>query len=167
MHQWRESRWLGAEQRRRHARLPARYGPAFVRPLSVLGLWLAKLNGAGLVASIAIMIAAYTSLPGASDICVASRYVADISRFAEKVANHFLWGGLLTLLVGSAPELIRLIRNFGRDPFSRPHFFTGPMILLVTAKPLKDVAPEAILRPWGDFQRACHSSLPSILRIVG
>ena len=82
--------------------------------MSFSGKWLATVNGAGLVASIALIITAYTSLAGASNMCLASGFVSHtIARWAKTSGGCFV-GGLLSLLVYATPGLTGFVRNMWR-----------------------------------------------------
>ena len=88
--------------------------------MSFSGKWLATVNGAGLVASIALIITAYTSLAGASNMCLASGFVSHTIEVGQDVGRMFLVGGLLSLLVYATPGLTGFVRNMWRAEGSQP-----------------------------------------------
>jgi hypothetical protein len=117
-----------ADRRERIAwgnRQPASHGIIIVQSLSLFGKWVATVNGAGLIASIALMIEAYTSLAGASDMCIASGFVSHTVGLAQDAAWRFAAGGVLSLVAFAAPGLIGFGRNFCREEGPKPTLHFG------------------------------------------
>lgn len=81
--------------------------------------WMAKLNGAGAVAAIALMIASYVTL---TEDCKVARFVSDTLRDGEYLLVRFLVGGVAGAVGAVAPELIGLRQNWksSRRPLRRP-----------------------------------------------
>jgi hypothetical protein len=112
LRQWRQRRSNIRKSLRWLNHQPATHVISFIELAAVFGKWLARVHGAGLVASMALLIAAYTSLTGASDhICAAVNFVSETIRGAQGIAEFFIYGGALALPAASMPNIIRFSRN--------------------------------------------------------
>jgi hypothetical protein len=111
LHNWRQrldnrrARIVRAERR------PAGREIVIVQLLSGLGKGATVFIGAALIASVALMIAAYTSLAGASNMCVASGFVSYTGGLAQAAARKFISGGFFSLLLAYMPELVAFWRT--------------------------------------------------------
>jgi len=97
-------------------RQPATHVISFIELAAIAGKWLARLHGAGLAASMAFIIAAYTSLTTASDhICIAAFFVSQTIEGGRFFASIFVIGGACALPAASMPNSVRFVRNFMGD----------------------------------------------------
>jgi hypothetical protein len=117
---WKRILWLATQPARPH-------WPILIQLFSAFGTVVTAFNGACLVASVALMIAAYTSLTGASNMCIASGFVSHTIGLAQDAAREFLLGSFLSLLVAAMPWLAAVSRNILRvdDRFERPPIPVG------------------------------------------
>jgi hypothetical protein len=167
---------------------PADHGINLVLQLSFLGKVAITVNGAGLVAAIALIIAAYTSIAGASNPCLASGFVAHTIEKGQDAARLFYSGGVLSLLVAGAPGLAGFVRNYkwtrrpcipvGKDLLGLTSWkawviFGGQMLLLLLSvvsctTPAIHIAmdrqaytQESIQTMWGHFEEGCKPASPN------
>lgn len=140
---------------------------------SKIGNWFVGIHGAALVGSIAFLIAAYTSLPSASDhICIASYFVSEAMVAAQVFGKALVMGGLAAIIVAIMPTIVELVRSFNKvKALSRDlefslfilqialiiiSAFTAGLIIWVLFIKL-DVSPDSLLKTWHEFGKSCAS----------
>ena len=120
LRQWRQ----GAAHRRKSqrnykqwlGRQPASHVIDHIELVTASAKWLITLHGAGLAASVAFMIAAYTSLPGALDhVCVAVYSGADSFHGGQAFGQFFVLGGMFAPPAAAMPGIVRFGRNCVKD----------------------------------------------------
>jgi hypothetical protein len=127
--------------------------------------WVAAVNGACVLASIALVIAAYTSLPAASDICVASRFVADTVKLAQSAARVFAGAGSLSVAAAIIGRYFRGILSTERQcaliAAIQLILLFCAMLLMFTPEGIHVAfdrqwfSTEKIQERWQDFRKAC------------
>ena len=167
-------------------RLPAIYGLYTSQRLSQAARWFAGLNGGGLLATFALMIAGYTQH---TEKCESHQLVADALKSASIMGWWFFGCGIAALLSAIIPALIGVARNFLHETSFRPRpppislggelnglseirvtlvYFTQLALLLISAGwflglvtyPLHyggSATPEGARQLWSSWELACKA----------
>lgn len=105
---WRRYRTKRQWSKRRNEKPDAHLANA-VGHTTTFCAWMAKLNGAGAVAAIALMIGSYVTL---TERCEVARFVSDTLRDGEHLLVRFLVGGVAGVVGAVVPELVGLRENW-------------------------------------------------------
>lgn len=104
LRRWRTKRKLYLRRRVK----PAIYGIPMSQYSSLFSGWMARLNGAGLIATVALMIQSYGAL---SINCPTRRFFSYSLKESAILFVTFLMGGILAVLAANAPRLVGYYRN--------------------------------------------------------